>query len=394
MFLLSNVIRDYAWGTTGDLAQFVGRTPGGGPEAELWIGAHHGASSRLPDGRALDEVIRADPTTMLGAPVREAFGDRLPFLMKVLAVNESLSLQVHPSSEQARAGFALEEQRGVALDAPTRSYPDPWHKPELVVALSRFDGIAGFRDVIRTAEILRLLEVPWADSVADRLLVGPPAEALRSVVTETLALSGPELTGVLDQVGAAARRCRSGDDAGSEAQCVCAMLADLTARYRHDPGVLVTPLLNYVVLEPGEAMFVDAGVVHAYGSGFALEIMASSDNVLRAGLTAKHTDVDELLQITDFTPSAPPRRSASGPGGGRHELAPLVEEFALVLGEPPLLDLPAGGPRVVLVLDGAVELVTEHDRLPVGKGESVFVPHGDGPLTVHGAGRVAVGSVP
>jgi mannose-6-phosphate isomerase len=392
MFLLSNAIRDYAWGTTGDLAEFVGRTPSGGPEAELWIGAHHGAPSLLPGGRALDEAIREDPLAMLGARVRDAFGDRLPFLMKVLAVNEALSLQVHPSTEQARAGFAREDGRGVAVDAPTRSYPDPWHKPELVVALSRFDGVAGFRDVGRTAGILRLLSLPWADEVAGRLLNGPPELALRSVVTDTLALSGPALSELVGDVGAAARRSSVKD--GSEPGCVFAMLDDLAGRYPHDPGVLVTALLNYVVLQPGEALFVDAGVVHAYGAGFALEIMASSDNVLRAGLTGKHMDVGELLAITDFAPTMPPRRAPVVPGAEPVQLAPPVEEFALVIGRAPLDDLPESGPRVVLVLDGEVQLATRSGRVRARRGESVFVPHGDGPLQVHGAGRVAVGSVP
>lgn len=379
MYVLSNVIRDYAWGTTGDLAEFVGRAPSGGPEAELWIGAHPGAPSRLSDGRALDEVIRDDPLTMLGPEVCAAFGDRLPFLMKVLAVNEALSLQVHPSSEQARAGFAREDAAGVATDSPARTYPDPWHKPELVVALSRFDGIAGFRDVARTAEILRLLSLTWADEVADRLLAGRADTGLREVVTETLARSGPGLSTLIRELGEAARDADVAVDA--EAARVFAMLDDLCSRYPEDPGVLVTPLLNYVVLQPGESMFVDAGVIHAYGAGFALEIMASSDNVVRAGLTGKHKDVEELLLITDFTPHAP---------------TPLAQadEFVLTLGETPLDALPETGPRVVLVLDGEVELATQAGRVTARKGESVFVPHADGPLQVHGAGRVAVGSVP
>jgi mannose-6-phosphate isomerase len=392
MYVLSNVIRDYAWGTTGDLAEFVGRAPSGGPEAELWIGAHRGAPSRLPDGRALDEVIRDEPLTMLGAEVRDAFGDRLPFLMKVLAVNEALSLQVHPTSDQARAGHAREVRDGIPVDAPTRSYPDPWHKPELVVALSRFDGIAGFRDVARTAEILRLLSLGWADEVSERLLVGPADAALRGVVTETLARSGPELSTLIRELGAAARHADVAVDA--EAARVFAMLDDLCGRYPDDPGVLVTPLLNYVALEPGEAMFVDAGVVHAYGAGIALEIMASSDNVLRAGLTGKHTDIDELLAITDFNPSAPPRRGPLEPGVDRVDLASGAEEFALLVGRPPLDGVPESGPRVLLVLEGEVELTTDAGRVTARKGESVFVPHADGPLQVHGPGRVAVGSVP
>jgi mannose-6-phosphate isomerase len=144
MFRLSNAVRDYAWGSTTRLAEFLGRAPSGRPEAELWIGAHEGDPSRLPDGRSLSEAIAEAPQEMLGGRVSDIFGDRLPFLMKVLAVDQPLSLQVHPSSERARVGHARENDEGIPVGAPTRSYQDPWHKPELLFALTRFEGMAGF----------------------------------------------------------------------------------------------------------------------------------------------------------------------------------------------------------------------------------------------------------
>lgn len=409
MFVLSNAVRDYAWGSTDALASFLGRPPDGGPQAELWIGAHPGDPSRLPDGTRLDDAIRAEPQAMLGERVAAAFGDRLPYLMKVLSVNEPLSLQVHPESERALEGYARQEELGIPLDAPERSYPDPWHKPELLFAISRFEGLAGFRDVERTTDILRLLDVAWADDLAGRLSCEPVAAGLREIVTETLALSGEELDVLLRSVGRAARlaesrgrreavsrRAPGSDHDAVELEAVRAfgMLGRLARRYPRDPGVLVSLLLNHVVLAPGEAIFVDSGVVHAYTAGFGLEIMASSDNVLRAGLTPKHVDVDDLLAVTDFAPLAPPRPAPAERSDGAVELAPPVAEFALVVGRPPLAGLPDTGPRVLLVLDGEVEVGAGGESQLLGRGTAVFVPHADGPIDVRGPGRAAVGSVP
>ena len=290
MHLLDNPIRDYAWGSRTALAAFLDREPSGDPEAELWIGAHPGDPSRLPDGHGW---TRIRPPRPCSARVAERFGERLPFLMKVLAVDQVLSLQVHPGSEQARRGHAREEAAGLPLDSPERSYPDPWHKPELVFALTPFETLAGFRDVSHTADLLRMLGVPWADDVARRLEDGDPAACLRAVVEDTLAPTGSEVEGLIAEVSAARGRVRYADP---EAHRVLEILGQLANRYPDDPGVLVSLLLNDVVLQPGEALMVQPGVVHAHGSGLALEIMATSDNVLRAGLTPKHRDVAELAR--------------------------------------------------------------------------------------------------
>jgi mannose-6-phosphate isomerase len=328
--------------------------------------------------------------------------------MKALAAAEPLSLQVHPTSERARAGFAAENAAGIPVGAPHRSYQDEFHKPELVFALTRFEGMAGFRDVDKSCEILRLLGLPWLDAVAERLEDGTPAEALHAVVAGMLATDltvlGDRLVDLAKAAAAAeetahrrrlpgVRRSRERTSVEREAVRVFAQTAALAERYPADPGVLVTLLLNHVVLSPGEAMFLDAGVVHAYTSGFGVEIMASSDNVVRAGLTPKHVDVPELLDIADFRPIPPPTIT---PAGHAHaaSFGPPVAEFALHVVRAPSTEVPDDGPRIVLGLDGETTVVGPEHAEVVRRGQAVFVPHEAGPVQLQGAGRVAVGAVP
>jgi mannose-6-phosphate isomerase len=389
--LLDNPIRDYAWGSRTALAALLGHEPTGRPEAELWIGAHAGDPSRLSDGRRLDDEIRERPVPVLGEDVVDGFGGRLPFLMKVIAIDQVLSLQVHPSADRARIGHAREESAGIPVDAPHRSYRDPWHKPEMVLALTPFETLVGFRDVRRSAALLRLLGTPWADATADRLEGGDPAERLRAVVAETLGLPGPEVAALVAELTATAGRAR---DAAPEDVRVFEILGQLAGRYPDDPAVLVALLLNDVVLEPGDALYVAPGVVHAHGSGLGLEIMAASDNVLRAGLTPKHRDVEELLAVTDFTPGPPPICTPGETGPAFARFGTAAAEFELVVGRPPLPALPDAGPRILLALDADVEVVAGGRTLRVPRGRSVFVEHDDGPVTVTGAAWVAIGAVP
>jgi mannose-6-phosphate isomerase len=373
------------------------------------MGAHEGDPSRLPDRRALDGVIRDDPEAMLGPRVRETFGDRLPFLMKVLAAAEPLSLQVHPSAARAQIGFAHEEAAGIPRDAPHRNYRDTSHKPEMVYALTRFEGMAGFRDVEETAHLLGRLELPWADEIAQSLQVGSPFQALRGVVSDLLAMEGDRLAELLQSISRAAvqaearghrsealTRPRSArrNKIDREAIRVFALVPRLVDRYPTDPGVLVMLLLNHVVLAPGEAMYLGAGVIHAYTSGLGVEIMASSDNVLRAGLTSKHTDVPELLRVASFNPIPGPRWDPSRLDDTSELLEPPVDEFRLTVGRPPLVDVPATGPRIVLVLDEQVEVRAASETIHASRGAALFVPHDAGKIAIHGPGRVAIGSVP
>lgn len=371
----------------------------------------------------LSEVIAADPAAALGPAVAAAYGARLPFLTKLLAASSPLSLQVHPGPADAAAGFRRETAAGVPPGAGERSYSDDSHKPEMLLALTRFEGLAGFRDVERSAYLLRLLDLPWADQMAERLLVGAPDVALREVVTATLATPEPDLSRMLGELAEAAAATESrlsqppkrrrppqldpGDPA-REPLRVMARTRELLDRYPHDPGVLVTLLLNHVVLAPGEALFIEAGIVHAYATGFGVEVMAASDNVLRAGLTPKHVDIPELLAITDFRPIPSPvlrplEASAGDPIGPGHsdqeclDFAPPVSEFRLrvrtVGAETSDLGVDAG-PRVVLALDGEVHLATADAVVDLTPGGAAWLAHADGAATVSGPGRFALVSVP
>lgn len=413
MHRLTNPIRHYAWGSTSHIPRMCGLEQTGEPFAEMWLGAHPADPSFVEGGRGLDSVIAESPLETLGAHVVETFGARLPFLMKLLAAAEPLSLQVHPSSERARIGFAAQNAGGIPLSAPERSYQDASHKPELIYALTRFEGMAGFRDLAKSAAILRMLELPWLDDLAEELETSDtPFQTLRIVVTRLLAMGGQDLTRCLtDLRGAAqsaesrlhrpvARRRLLDLDASTierESIRVFAQTRALVDRYPHDPGVLVTLLLNHVVLAAGEAMFIAEGVIHAYTSGFGVEIMAASDNVVRAGLTPKFVDITGLLEITDFTPIPPPRWAATPLlDAAGMSLSPPVDEFELVIvdvaHQQPITD--DARPVIVLCLDGEVRIATARTTASLGRGESVFVDESDGRLTLHGMGRVALGRTP
>ena len=414
MYLLENPVRDYAWGSRTHLPRFLGREPDGRPWAELWMGAHPSAPSRLPDGTTLDVAITRDAETLLGADIRATFGDRLPFLMKLLSAAEPLSLQVHPTTDRARIRCAEQDAAGIARTAPERTYPDASHKPELIYALTRFEGMAGFRDPAKTAPILRGLDLSWLDEMADRIEAGvTPFQTLRAVVTELLAMTGPELTGRLEELRLAAEKAElrahsthAGRRVGTlpdptaverESVRVYAAVARLVEQYSSDPGVLVTLLLNHVVLAPGEAMFIDAGVIHAYSSGFGVEIMAASDNVLRAGLTVKHVDVPELIEVANFTPMPPPLWSGTSAAdlGDSTVFTPPVDEFELAVLRVHGHDVPLReGPQLLLCLEGQLSASTNAGRLDLPAGSVVFVAGSEECVTVTGQGRLVVGRTP
>lgn len=407
---MANPIRHYAWGSRTHLPRLLGQDPTEQPAAELWLGAHPGDPSYLDADTSLADAIAHEPRAMLGEPVVAEYGARLPFMMKVLAAAAPLSLQVHPNTERARRGFAREEAAGLPTGHPDRNYQDPFHKPELIFALTRFEGMGGFRDLDRSAAILRLLQLPWLDELAEQLdCSATPFQTLREVVTGLLTLTPDVLTARVGELAVAAEAAEGRghrvsprvrppradrNSVSRESLRVFATVRTLARAYPSDAGVLVSLLLNHVVLAPGEAMFVDAGVVHAYTSGLGVEILAASDNVVRAGLTPKHTDVPELLQVTDFTPRPAPLWAShdSTPGEARFE--PPTGEFALLVGAPPLTRIPAAGPRIVLALTGPVALRSGGAELVLTGGQSAFVADDDGPLSVHGPGRVALAWVP
>ncbi|RSS45109.1 mannose-6-phosphate isomerase, class I, partial [Streptomyces sp. WAC07061] len=317
---LTNTIRPYAWGSTTAIPALLGVEPTGEPQAEMWMGAHPGAPSRLDRGAGettLAAVIDADPEGELGAAAVARFGPRLPFLLKILAAGAPLSVQVHPDLAQARAGYEDEERRGVPIDAGHRNYKDPNHKPELICALTPFDGLCGFRPPTEAADLLEGLGVDSLKPYVDLLRAHPEEAALREVLTAVLTADREEMARTVAEAAAAAERLGGPYEA----------YAGLVHDYPGDPGVIAAMLLNHVRLQPGEAMFLGAGIPHAYLDGLGVELMANSDNVLRCGLTPKHVDVPELLKVVIFEPSAPGILRPEGDGEEVYETP--IDEFRL-----------------------------------------------------------------
>ncbi|MFG2994870.1 mannose-6-phosphate isomerase, class I [Streptomyces sp. NPDC048257] len=375
---LTNTIRPYAWGSTTAIPTLLGVEPTGEPQAEMWMGAHPGAPSRLDRGageRALSEVIAADPEGELGAATVAKFGPRLPFLFKILAAGAPLSLQVHPDLAQARAGFDDEERRGVPIDADHRNYKDPNHKPEMICALTAFDGLCGFRPPLEAAALLAGLDVDSLKPYVDLLRAHPEEAALREMLTAVLTADRAEMAHTVNEVAAAVTRLGG----------PYTPYATLVHHFPGDAGVIAAMLLNHVRLQPGEAMFLGAGVPHAYIDGLGVELLANSDNVLRAGLTPKHVDVPELLKIAKFEPGDPNLLRPEGDGEEVYETP--IDEFRLSR----FLLAPGGASRVLPHETPQILLCTagspQAGELALRPGESVFVPAGE-KVELSGSGTV------
>jgi mannose-6-phosphate isomerase len=379
MWQLQTSVRHYPWGSRTVIPELLGEPhPADRPYAELWVGAHPDEPSVLSDGTPLDKAIERQPEEMLGAEVWARFGDRLPFLMKVLAAEQPLSLQAHPTNEQARAGFAAEEAAGVPRDDPKRTFRDPFHKPELILALTEFEALCGFRPVEESLHCLAKLQVPVLKPTIAALARG----GLRAAIPQLIALTTELRHELVMAVAAAASRFVAAHD--PEFFNTYRWAASLAETYPGDPGVVISLMCNHLKLAPGEAVFLPAGNLHAYLSGAGVEVMASSDNVLRGGLTGKHVDLAALIEVLDFTDGrVPVIHPVLGPGGLRYPVP--VEDFDLTRCQ---LDgqsgsLATGGPQVLLCTEGTAVLTSADGELVLEKGSSAFVPAG-APLTARG----------
>ncbi|MFD0526851.1 mannose-6-phosphate isomerase, class I [Kitasatospora arboriphila] len=374
--LLTNRIRPYAWGSTTAVPALLGTPPTGQPQAELWLGAHPQAPSRLHRGTGsedLTDVIARDPGRELGAATAGRFGARLPFLLKVLAAEHALSVQVHPTAAQAEAGYAAEEAAGIPLDAPHRLYRDRHHKPELLCALDDFDALCGFRHPAATAELLAPLHVPALRPWLDLLRAGEPTTALRTVLTEALGPGRARATGAATELTTAL--ARAAEQPGPHTRTYAAYAA--AARdYPGDPGLVAALLLNHVHLRPGQAIHLDARLPHAYLHGTGVEIMANSDNVLRCGLTPKHVDTDALAAVVDFRPTEPDVLSPrSDTRGETHYPAPAAEFALSRLDLAGTADLRDHGPQILLCTGGTARLgQPDGPALALHRGSSAYLP--------------------
>jgi mannose-6-phosphate isomerase len=391
--LLRGALRTYAWGSHTALADLTGRpSPTTYPEAELWLGANPGDPAWLETKggeRSLLDAIAADPEGQLGAATCGRFGDALPFLAKVLAADEPLSLQAHPSAAQAAEGFAREDALGIPVSAPTRNYRDRSHKPELIVALTPFEALAGFRPAARSIELLRALAVADLDPFVNLLAGQPDADGLRALFTTWITAPQGDLDLLVPTVlEGAINYLRSGETTFAKEIKTTLQLGEL---YPGDAGVLASMLLNRISLAPGEGIYLPAGNLHTYLHGMGFEVMANSDNVLRGGLTPKHVDVPELLRVLDFTPT---EQSALHPEIVRDGIELVYDtpatEFAVSV-----LNLDAGelghqvdaparhdGPQVLLCTKGSAQIHAKASVLTLERGAAAWVAADDGPIRV------------
>ena len=394
VLVLDNPIQHYAWGSRTAIAELLGRpTPSAEPEAELWIGAHPKAPSRIaePKGKGtLDRAIQDDPVGLLGSEVCDRFGNELPFLFKVLAAEVPLSIQAHPSQEQARRGWARENAEGIPLDAARRNYRDLNHKPELVCALTPFVALKGFRAPDETARGLEPIGRPELAAEIGRLAREQTPVAQRSLFARLMTLEPEEREPLLKRAAAQAAR-RPGDAAWR-------WVKSLMDRHPGDVSALAPLYLNLVTLAPGQALFLPSGELHAYLEGTALEIMANSDNVLRGGLTPKHVDLQELLATLDFEAHAPELLQAEDSGPGEKSFRTPAREFELgfleVAPRRPFTATGGRGVEILLQLEGACRLTSDGSEVALARGTSVLVPAALESYQLEGEGRIARARVP
>ncbi|MFC5727459.1 MULTISPECIES: mannose-6-phosphate isomerase, class I [Nocardioides] len=368
--------QDYDWGSSDAIPGFQRRTAEGRPVAEVWMGTHPLGTAQVVDGAA----VRRPLTAVAG---------ELGFMLKILAAGRPLSIQVHPNEARAKAGFAAEEAAGVPLDAPQRVFKDPSPKPEMVYALSTFDTLVGFRP---TAEILRVLmplRHPTVRALVKSLRDNPGFAGIVRLV-EGLVGDPPSPDVVRDVVA----ECREALEEGIDIKRAYATAVEIAQFYPGDVGVIVSLLLNRLTLQPGEAAYLGTGIIHAHLRGMCLEVMVSSDNVLRAGLTSKHLDPVGLVQCLEEGMSRVARVTPRLFGASTDVFSPTAD-FALSItqssqADPGGVTLPASGPRLLVCTGGEVALLNERDQmLHLRRGDTAFADDSDGELRVVGTGEVA-----
>ena len=382
---MHNGVQNYAWGSKDALTKLYGiKDAEGRPMAELWMGAHPKCSSQIENSRgeslSLRDQISAGLSAQLGEKVAKRFGE-LPFLFKVLCADQPLSIQVHPSKSAAEIGYAKENAAGIPLDAAERNYKDPNHKPELVYALTPFQAMNGFREL---REIVSLLQpVAGAHPLIASFLTYPDVDHLRTLFAGLLSLEGEDKSRALDVLKSVL------DEQQGEPWDTIRSISEF---YPDDSGLFSPLLLNVITLQPGEGMFLYAETPHAYLKGVSLEVMANSDNVLRAGLTPKYIDIPELLANLKFN-ARPASELLTTPvvKGAELNFPIPVEDFAFSIhslsAEPQTLEQDSAA--IVFCIEGQSVLVKNNQTLVLNPGESCFLSADESPVTASGNGRIA-----
>jgi mannose-6-phosphate isomerase len=397
VFVMKNTIQPYPWGSPTAIPELLGRIPSGTPQAELWMGAHPKAPSRIEVAGVempLDAAIAKFPEGILGRRVVEAFGGQLPYLFKVLAAASPLSIQAHPDLSQAEAGFRAENQAGIPIDAPKRSYRDANHKPECICALTPFWGLCGFRAVPEILSFMNRLCPRSLEAELQMLGLGPAADAVRRFYRRIMTCPDQQRRAVLEE-GLSNAASRRDDDPAFQ------WILTLHQVYRDDISVLSPAFLNLFRLAPEQALFLPAGELHAYLDGVGIELMANSDNVLRGGLTSKHIDVEALLEILRTEPRTLDILTPDWRSVQEGTYASEAMEFRMSVVSP--ADMPAGasmennGVEILLCTESRdLEILVDEtgERTCLSQGMSVLVPAGVQRYTLRGRGKIFRASVP
>ena len=399
---LNNQIKMYPWGSTQWIPQFLGKENlEAMPWAELWMGIHPEApSTTWLKNRELSlyKIIKNNPAYYLGEQGVQKFNS-LPFLFKLLAAERPLSIQAHPDLSRAKEGFQRENLAGLAPDAPNRNYRDPNHKPEIICALTPFTGMCGFRQPAEIRELLNdfltpsgLIPPDKARSLSngmapllDSLENTDISTALKNFLHALFSLSADMCQELSDYIIRESTRRLTAPDQETLSLAHWEKMVYFTKLYPDDPAVISPLYLNLFSLEPGEAVFLQSGTLHSYIHGFGLELMANSDNVLRGGLTSKHIDINELINILDFNPIKPEIIKPPGPDIN-FTYPTRCSEFSLSVmhGTAIETEFCNSGPAICIVSSGELEICGKQDRAIFRKGQSVFIPPARQPLVFRG----------
>jgi mannose-6-phosphate isomerase len=393
---MQNTVQHYVWGSHTAIAEMMGSdAPTAHPEAEVWMGAHPKAPSKVwyeQRWQPLDQLIAQYPIEMLGPEVAKQFNNQLPYLFKLLAAGEPLSIQAHPDKRQAREGYRLENAKGIALDSPLRNYKDNHHKPECMCALTTFWGLCGFRSL---ADMMALIGPVWPakfnyllKSIEKYFNSGGLKQLFESLMRLGQPQRGQLVTSIVDR----ALIQRDKDPACDPAYD---WIVRLNRKYPGDTGVLSPLLLNVLKMEPGQAVYLPARQLHAYLEGFGIELMANSDNVLRGGLTPKHIDVAELIKILDFEPRIPKLLQPPDKMATEYAYDIPAEEFRLsaiqpAAQKPYTYQVSAGRPEIIICIDGqaTIRSAKTGGDTTIQQGQSVFVPAAIDGYTIKGQARL------
>lgn len=404
MLSIAGNLQTYDWGSTTAIPNFIHASPDGRPWAEMWFGAHDAAPSNILYGldgcggefADLAAAIASSPRTMLGDRVVDEFGHMLPFLVKFIAPKSPLSLQVHPNLEQARRGFSMEQANGLPPGSKDRNYSDANHKPELLYALTPFRALCGFRPVAHVLRDIQQLDSLLSREIRAILEVNPNELGLREVFEHLLSSDDTSLSQRVLEVAAECQQKLDDKEVTSSSSYL--NVVALSKSYPGDIGVLSPLILNSISLNPGEALFVTPGTLHAYLEGLGVEIMANSNNVLRAGLTNKRKDPSELLRCVRYSFKGNNVLQPDTLNSSVSVFSPPVRDFSLMVitcnSTSTSIKLPSGlGPRIVLCVDGVCSVTAANFNRHVSRGQALFIPDSDGEVTVTGHGRLIQGSL-